>query len=54
MGIETDDGRMLPLCNTVLVGIIEIESKSIHCGDNRSHTSRWQTDQQDATIADWA
>jgi len=50
MGIKADDSRLLTLCNTILVGIIEIESKPIHYGDNRSHTSRWQTDQQYATI----
>jgi len=50
MGIETDDRGLLAFCNTVLVGIIKIEAKPIHRGDNWSHTGWRKADQRDATI----
>ncbi len=50
MGIQTNDRGLLPFYNAVLVGIIEIESKPIHCGYNWSHTGRWKADEHDAAI----
>src|SRR4030095_11701535 len=50
MGVETDNFGMLPFRDDVLIGIIEIETKSIHGVYNLRHLGRREADQRDTAI----
>ena len=50
MSIETNDFGMLPFRDDVLVGIIEIETVSIHGVYNPRHLGWREADQRDTAI----